>query len=112
MTKILGLLAGGTCAAAGIYLLSQQSVADPTGGGTSWFEILAHGIGIYFIGKGAFVAVMMWRAAEEKAEAAALVDALKRPAPVEPLRKLLPTGSTGATGATGGAIGDRAEGEM
>lgn len=58
--KIIGLLAGAVCVGAGVYLLSQNSVADPTEGGTSWFEIIAHGIGIYFIGKGIFVAALLW----------------------------------------------------
>ncbi len=36
------------CVAAGVYLLQYN--------GTSWFQIIGHGMGIYFIGKGIFVA--------------------------------------------------------
>ncbi len=57
--KLAGIVAGVLCAGAGIWLLSQHSATDPTEG-TSWFEILAHGIGIYFIGKGVFVAAVLW----------------------------------------------------
>lgn len=57
--KAVGLLAGAICVGAGVWLLTQQSVEDPTVG-TSWFEIIAHGIGVYFIGKGIFVAALLW----------------------------------------------------
>ena len=42
-----------------MYLLAHNSepinIGDQTGG-QSWFEIIAHGIGVYFIGKGLFIA--------------------------------------------------------
>lgn len=38
---------------AGYYLLSRNSLSIPgADGGQSWFEALAHGIGIYFIARG------------------------------------------------------------
>jgi hypothetical protein len=39
---------------AGIYLLQYQSVGDAATG-TSWFEIIGHGMGVYFIAKGLFI---------------------------------------------------------
>lgn len=42
-----GAIAGLTCIGAGLCLLSTQAVADD-----SFLEVLAHGMGIYFIGKG------------------------------------------------------------
>jgi hypothetical protein len=44
------------CIAAGLYLLSYNGTSTSALGGTSWFQIIAHGIGIYFIGKGLFIA--------------------------------------------------------
>jgi len=38
------------CIAAGVYLLTSQTQAEG-----SFLEVLAHGIGIYFIGKGLYV---------------------------------------------------------
>jgi hypothetical protein len=51
MGRLLDILATLACIAAGVYLLSIQSVA-----GNTVLEAIAHGIGIYFIGKGLFVA--------------------------------------------------------
>lgn len=48
--KAGGILAALVCIGAGLYLLATQAVAD-----NSFLEVLAHGIGIYFIGKGLFV---------------------------------------------------------
>jgi L-asparagine transporter-like permease len=45
-----GILGGVGAIGAGLYLLSAQS--PNLAGGSSWFEVLAHGIGVYFIGKG------------------------------------------------------------
>jgi hypothetical protein len=50
MHRITPLIAAGACIAAGVYLLSTQAVAE-----NSFLEVLAHGIGIYFIGKGVFI---------------------------------------------------------
>ena len=66
---IVDLAASGLCVAAGVYLLSQNSLPVDLGGqhGRSWFEVLAHGIGIYFIGKGLFVLRSTWLEAETAA---------------------------------------------
>lgn len=37
---------------AGGYLWTRHSVAEPIGGGQSWFEVIAHGIGIFFVSAG------------------------------------------------------------
>jgi hypothetical protein len=46
VSSIAGLVAVG----AGIYLLSRQSAS-----GDTWLEVLAHGIGVYFIAQGLFM---------------------------------------------------------
>jgi hypothetical protein len=44
---------------------SPVRAVPPSGvSGTSWFEILAHGIGVYFIGKGIFIGTTTWTQAE------------------------------------------------
>lgn len=42
---------------AGVYLLQQHGVPIDVGGasGQSWFEVLAHGIGVYFIARGVWM---------------------------------------------------------
>jgi hypothetical protein len=42
---------------AGVYLLTKNGATITVGGqtGQSWFEVLAHGIGVYFVGKGAWM---------------------------------------------------------
>jgi hypothetical protein len=50
---------------AGIYLLSAKSVATFAGGSTSWFQILAHGIGVYFIAKGLFMGASLRQEIEQ-----------------------------------------------
>lgn len=74
LRKTLGLLAGLVCIAAGVYLLSAQSPRVVGLGGTSWFEVLAHGIGVYFIGKGVFVWLSVWGQAEQSDHLAKLVE--------------------------------------
>lgn len=54
-TNIVDVLASLGSIGAGIYLLQYQS-AGSSETGTSWFEIIGHGIGIYFIAKGIFIA--------------------------------------------------------
>lgn len=44
------LLSSALCVGAGAYLLQTQAVGE-----SSWFEAIAHGMGIYFIGKGVFI---------------------------------------------------------
>ena len=57
MGRIMDVAAALFCIGAGVYLLSEHSVSVPgITGGTSWFEIIAHGMGAYFIGKGLFIA--------------------------------------------------------
>jgi hypothetical protein len=51
--KILGAL---ICIGAGLYLLSAQTVADD-----SFLEVIAHGMGVYFIGKGLFIWALLDR---------------------------------------------------
>lgn len=46
-----GIVSGLICVAAGIYLLQTSAVGDEG----NWLETIAHGMGIYFIGKGVFV---------------------------------------------------------
>jgi hypothetical protein len=46
VSSIAGLVAVG----AGIYLLSRQSAS-----GDTWLEVVAHGVGIYFIARGLFM---------------------------------------------------------
>ena len=43
---------------AGAYLLQYNSAS--TGDGTSWFEIIGHGMGVYFIAKGLFMMRSAW----------------------------------------------------
>jgi len=72
MGRLLGLAAGAICVFAGIYLLQYNAVLDPTTG-TSWFQIIGHGMGIYFIGKGLFVARSTWLSEDQAKHLAALV---------------------------------------
>jgi hypothetical protein len=57
MRTILKILAGFISIGAGLYLLAHGSGSVDVGGqsGQSWFEILAHGIGIYFLAKGVWM---------------------------------------------------------
>jgi hypothetical protein len=59
-----GIVAALICIGAGLYLLSAESPPVAGIGGTSWFEVLAHGIGIYFIGKGIYIGTSSWTQAE------------------------------------------------
>lgn len=51
MGRLLDITAALVCIAGGIYLLSIQSVA-----GNTVIEAIGHGIGVYCIGKGLFIA--------------------------------------------------------
>lgn len=55
VARLLEAVGAIVTAAAGIYLLTKNSVAEPIAGGQSWFEVLAHGFGIYFIGRGVWM---------------------------------------------------------
>lgn len=54
MGRIVEVIAAIVSVGAGVYLLSKNSVPVTVGGqqGQSWLEILAHGIGAYFIARG------------------------------------------------------------
>jgi hypothetical protein len=60
-SRLTALLAALICIGAGIYLATHESAT----GETTWFEILARGIGIYFIGKGIFVGSTLIRQQEQ-----------------------------------------------
>lgn len=60
MGKLLDYAAAAASIAAGLYLLQFQSA-----GGSSWFEVIGHGIGIYFIAKGIYLARAMQVAQRE-----------------------------------------------
>lgn len=58
MGRPLDFVAALICIAAGVYLLQYNAVdtnALGAAAGTSWFQIIGHGMGIYFIGKGLYV---------------------------------------------------------
>lgn len=59
LSSIFGSL---ICIGAGVYLLLHGSppiqIGDQTG--QSWLEIIAHGTGAYFIGKGILLAPQTW----------------------------------------------------
>lgn len=50
LTKFSGLASGAICILAGLYLLTSQTELE-----NSYLEVLAHGLGLYFIGKGIYV---------------------------------------------------------
>lgn len=51
MGRILDIASVLLCIGAGVYLLQTNSVGE-----SSWFEVIGHGMGVYFIGKGLFIA--------------------------------------------------------
>ena len=48
---------------AGLYLLQYNAIDNGTDG-TSWFQIIGHGMGIYFVGKGLFMMRSAWFSAQ------------------------------------------------
>jgi hypothetical protein len=50
MGRLLDVAAAITAVAAGLYLLQFSSP-----GASSWFEVIGHGMGAYFIAKGVFI---------------------------------------------------------
>jgi hypothetical protein len=74
------LFAAAVCVGAGVYILN---------GGKSWFELVAYGMGIYFIGKGLFV----WESLREQHRAAHALEHLARHA--NPEVAYQPPGLTG-----------------
>jgi hypothetical protein len=56
MTRVTAIASAAICIIAGIYLLQTQAAGDEG----NWLETIAHGMGIYFIGKGLFVGASLW----------------------------------------------------
>jgi hypothetical protein len=69
LSKLTAAASSLICVVAGLYLLSAQAVAS-----NSFLELLAHGIGIYFIGKGLFVGPSLWKQAEQTELLAAIAN--------------------------------------
>lgn len=59
--KALAWLASIGSIAAGLYLLSTQAVAED-----SLIEVIAHGMGIYFVAKGLYLGPSLWMQAESR----------------------------------------------
>lgn len=59
---------------AGVYLLQYNADTAGLGGGTSWFQIIGHGMGVYFIGKGVFIARATHLAGEQAERLRQLVE--------------------------------------
>jgi hypothetical protein len=75
MGRLIGFAAAAICVFAGIYLLQYNAdTSGVGGGGTSWFQIIGHGMGIYFIGKGLFVARSTWLEWQQADRLAQLVE--------------------------------------
>lgn len=55
MGNVIGWLSAAFCIGAGVYLLQYNGATTGLAGGTSWFQIIGHGMGIYFIGKGLYM---------------------------------------------------------
>jgi hypothetical protein len=73
-----GLIAGLVCIAAGVYLLQTQAQDE-----NSLIEVIMHGMGIYFIGKGIFV----WLSLNAQTEMARSLRAIeRRPGPADKAR--------------------------
>jgi hypothetical protein len=73
MGRLTGFAAAAICVIAGVYLLQYNAATGGIGGGTNWFQIIGHGMGIYFIGKGLFVARSTYLEAEQADRLAQLV---------------------------------------
>lgn len=65
MGNVIGWLSAAFCIGAGVYLLQYNGATTGLAGGTSWFQIIGHGMGIYFIGKGLYVGRSTWLQAEQ-----------------------------------------------
>lgn len=60
-SAVVGLIAAVTSIGAGLYLVTSNSATIDVGAGVSgqsWLEVIAHGIGAYFIARG------LWMIAE------------------------------------------------
>jgi hypothetical protein len=98
MGRLFGFAGAAICVFAGIYLLQYNATTDASTG-TSWFQIIGHGMGIYFIGKGLFVARSTYLEAEQADRLAQLVTlaAHEHTGPDEP--ETVTAGAEAASGA-------------
>jgi hypothetical protein len=79
-TNLIDILAMLGSIGAGVYLLQYQSAGN-SATGTSWFEIIGHGMGIYFIAKGLFIARTTYLQADARNKLAQLVEIANSRAP-------------------------------
>lgn len=68
MTKLAGVIVSLLAIGAGIYMLSYSTATN------SIFNVLTHGIGVYFIGKGLFMGMSLWKQDEAADRLGRLVD--------------------------------------
>lgn len=60
-TRIWAVLAGLVCVAAGVYLILLQPAVEE-----SLIGAIAHGLGVYFVGKGIFAGATLWVLADQR----------------------------------------------
>jgi hypothetical protein len=63
LQNLLGWLGALVCVVGGLYLLGSNTVD-----GNSYLQVISHGMGIYFIGKGLFVASQQRNMTQPKIE--------------------------------------------
>jgi hypothetical protein len=68
MAKLIVFVPALVAIGAGLYMLSYSTEAN------SILNVISHGIGAYFIGKGIFMGVSLWRQAEASDRLGMLVD--------------------------------------
>ncbi len=56
MGKLIDIIATLLSIGAGVYLLSEHSASVAGVQGSSWLEVIAHGMGAYFVAKGLWMA--------------------------------------------------------
>jgi hypothetical protein len=67
--RLLTIASALVCIGAGLYLLQYNATGSgDAAGGTSWFQIIGHGMGIYFIGKGLFVGRSLFMAESQNSK--------------------------------------------
>jgi hypothetical protein len=91
MGRIVDIASCLICIGAGVYLLQYNAATGGDVAGTSWFQIIGHGMGIYFIGKGLFIARSTHLEAEQADRLKQLVefaghDRARRAAPADEAR--------------------------
>jgi hypothetical protein len=69
--SLFNILAALGSIGAGVYLLQYNAAVA---GGTSWFQIIGHGMGIYFVAKGVFIGRALWMQETQVQLAARLVE--------------------------------------